>query len=170
MSLADAIEQILRLRAAIDDAGGLVTVTTIARRLGVSKARAHEMTRADGFPPPVWTEGRSQFWTGTSVDSWRAEERPPGRPPRTTPQPEHHDQAPSDVTRYVVVTRKDRLPITRFGTIEAAADYIVQHRSFAAYTVMAQEADRPTAATPYRKLYPTEQRALEQKLYPSLFE
>lgn len=74
------------------------------------------------------------------------------------------------MTRYVVVTRKDRLPVQRFITIEEAADYIVHERSFARWTVLAQEANRITAGTPYRNLRPTELRALEARLFPTLFE
>lgn len=55
-------------------------------------------------------------------------------------------------------------------TIEAAADYIVRERAFARWTVLAQEANKITASTPYRQLRPTEQRVLEAKLYPTLFE
>lgn len=74
------------------------------------------------------------------------------------------------MTRYVVVTRQDRLPVQRFMTVEAAADYIVRERAFGRWTVLAQEANKITASTPYRKLHPTEKRTLEQKLYPTLFE
>lgn len=74
------------------------------------------------------------------------------------------------MTRYVVVTRKDRLPIERFVTIEAAADYIVRERAFAKWTVLVQEANKITASTPYRDLRQHEKYALEAKLYPALFE
>lgn len=74
------------------------------------------------------------------------------------------------MTRYVVVTRKDRLPVERFMTVEAAADYIVHERAFARWTVLAQEANTIAASTPYRALRPSEQRTLERKLYPTLFE
>lgn len=74
------------------------------------------------------------------------------------------------MTRYVVVTRKDRIPIDRFITVEAAADYIIREKAFDRWTVLAQEGNRITAATPYRELRPTESAALEKKLFPSLFE
>lgn len=74
------------------------------------------------------------------------------------------------MTNYVVVTRNTNLPVDRFITIEAAAEYIVREKAFARWTVLAQEGNRITASTPYRKLRPTEQRKLEQKLYPTLFE
>lgn len=72
--------------------------------------------------------------------------------------------------RYVVVTRKDKVPIERFATIEGAADLIVKRVGFAHWTVLAQEANKITASTPYKKLLPGERRTLEQKLYPTLYE
>jgi hypothetical protein len=74
------------------------------------------------------------------------------------------------MTRYVVVTRAQRLPVTRFMTVESAADYIVREGRFADWTVLAQDADRITASTPYRQLLPHERRLLEARLFPSLFE
>lgn len=72
--------------------------------------------------------------------------------------------------RYVVVTRQGTLPVERYHTVEAAADKIVREVAFGRWTVLAQEANRITASTPYRDLYPTERRALERKLFPTLFE
>lgn len=169
-SLDEAIQQLLALREQINTAGGFVTVSSLAERFGVSKARAHEITKAEGFPPAVWTEGQSKFWTGTSVDAWRAEPRSVGRPPQRRSLEDHAETEGDGVTNYVVVTRQTNLPVDRFVTIEAAAQYIVEARAFARYTVLAQEGNRITASTPYRKLRPTEQRKLEQKLYPTLFE
>jgi hypothetical protein len=74
------------------------------------------------------------------------------------------------VTRYVVVTRQGLHPIDRFMTIEAAADYIVRETKFGQWKVLAQEANRITASTPYRELRPTEKRKLEQKLFPTLYD
>lgn len=171
MSLDEAIARSLALRGHIDAEGGFVTVSTIAERYGISKARAHEMTEQDGFPPPVWTQGRSSHWTAAAVDAWRDEPRSVGRPRAPRPKENHEsDGLVGDVTNYVVVTRRDRLPIDRFITIEAAADYIVRHRTFATHTVMVQEANRVNASTPYRKLRAHEQRKLEERLYPTLFE
>jgi hypothetical protein len=70
----------------------------------------------------------------------------------------------------VVVTREGTHPVERFITIEAAADYIVHERAFGRWTVKAQEANRITAATPYRELLRHEKQALERKLFPTLFE
>lgn len=74
------------------------------------------------------------------------------------------------MTRYVVVTRKDKLPVERFVNIEAAADYIVREKAYGRWTVLAQDANRITASTPYRDLRVHEKRALEQRLYPTLYE
>lgn len=74
------------------------------------------------------------------------------------------------MTRYVVVTRDGLLPVDRYVTIEAAADKIVREKAFGRWKVLAQEANQITASTPYRQLRPTEKRALERKLFPTLFE
>jgi hypothetical protein len=74
------------------------------------------------------------------------------------------------VTRYVVVTRQGSLPIDRFLTVEAAADYIVREAAFGRWKVLAQEGNSITASTPYRELRPTEKRTLERKLFPTLYE
>lgn len=71
---------------------------------------------------------------------------------------------------YVVVTRKDKLPVKRFMTIEAAANHILHERAFGDWTVLAQEANQVTAATPYRELRQHENAALQRKLFPSLYE
>lgn len=74
------------------------------------------------------------------------------------------------MTRYVVVTRDAMLPVERFVDVESAADYIVREKAYGRWTVMAQEANRITATTPYRKLRQHEKRRLEQRLYPTLYE
>lgn len=75
------------------------------------------------------------------------------------------------VIRYVVVTRdRHALPVTRFLTVEAAADYIVRERAFVRLTILAQEGNNLTASTPYRELTRAERAVFERKLYPSLFE
>ncbi len=74
------------------------------------------------------------------------------------------------MTRYVVVTRQDSLPVERFITIEAAGDYIVRETAFGRWAVLAQEANRITASTPYRELRQHERRTLERRLYPTLYE
>ena len=74
------------------------------------------------------------------------------------------------MTRYVVVTRQGLHPIDRFMSIEGAADYIVRETAFGRWKVLAQEGNSITASTPYRELRPTEKRALERKLFPTLYE
>ena len=78
--------------------------------------------------------------------------------------------AESRVTCYTVVTREGRHPIQRFHTVEGAADYIVRERAFGRWKVLAQEANKADATTPYRELRPTEKQALERKLFPTLFD
>ncbi len=74
------------------------------------------------------------------------------------------------MTRYVVVSRKDCIPISDgLLDVEAAADYIIRNQAFDKWTVLAQEANRITPTTKYRALRPTEARRLEAKLFPSLF-
>jgi hypothetical protein len=74
------------------------------------------------------------------------------------------------MTRYVVVTRQGMLPIERFMSVEAAADYIVREAAFGRWMVKAQEGNKITASTPMRDLRPTEKSKLERKLYPTLYE
>lgn len=74
------------------------------------------------------------------------------------------------MTRYVVVTRDSLLPVQRFMTIEAAADYIVKEKAFGRWKVLAQEANRITASTPYRQLQQHEKIKMERKLFPTLYE
>lgn len=72
--------------------------------------------------------------------------------------------------RYVVVTRKDHLPVERFVDIESAANYIVRETAFGRWTVLVQEANRITAGTPYRELRDHEKRTLMSRLFPTLYE
>lgn len=71
-------------------------------------------------------------------------------------------------TRYVVVTRKAKVPVSVHATIEAAGDKIVRERALAIWTVLAQEG--LTASAPYRELTNQEKRRLERKMFPTLFE
>ncbi len=74
------------------------------------------------------------------------------------------------MTRYVVVTRQGLHPIERFMSIDAAANYIVHETKFGEWKVLAQDANKITASTPYRELRPTEKHALEAKLFPTLYD
>jgi hypothetical protein len=64
----------------IEDAGGLHSVADLAKRWGVTRARAHEMTGQRGFPEPLIYVGRSPLYLGEEVDVWRGQIRRPGRP------------------------------------------------------------------------------------------
>jgi hypothetical protein len=68
---------------------------------------------------------------------------------------------------FVVVTRKGKVPLSRHFHLDEAADYIVWHRAYATYTVMAQDG-KPSA--PMRKLTRDEAKRLERRLFPSLHD
>lgn len=79
---------------------------------------------------------------------------------------EREDQ--DHMTYYTVVTRQRRTPVSeRFLTIESAAGYIIGKRSFHREMVLAQDGSK---SAPFRELYTAEQRRLEAKLYPTLFD
>lgn len=71
-------------------------------------------------------------------------------------------------TRYVVVTRQSKTPVSHHGTIEGAADKIVRERALAVWTVLAQEG--LTASAPYRELTRREKKIMERKMFPTLFD
>lgn len=157
-------------RAHIYEAGGLATIAELGRRWGVSRSRAHEMAQREDFPAPVATvsEGAVALYAVVEADEWRNHPRPPGRRPKK----EDNDDGtnPTPMTRYVVVTREQRLPVERFFVIEAAAKHIRYAEKYGEWTVLAQEGNKITASTPYRELTMHEKRLLERALYPSLFE
>lgn len=163
--LTDAAEL---ARAHIFAAGGLATVTDLARRWGISRSRAHELAKRDDFPSPVATvsDGQVSLYAVKEVDEWRGHHRPPGRPKRS----ENDETEQATMTRFVVVTRDNRLPIERFYTVESAANYIARQEKYGDWTVLAQDGNQITASTPYRELTMHERRQLEKALYPTLFE
>jgi predicted DNA-binding transcriptional regulator AlpA len=67
------------LNDAIAQAGGLLSVSDIARRRDISRQAAHTFTKRDDFPRPV-KDGRPQVWLAAEVDAFFATPRPPGRP------------------------------------------------------------------------------------------
>lgn len=72
------------------------------------------------------------------------------------------------MTYYAVVTRdRRRFVIDRFMSVEAAGDKIVRERSFHVWTVLAQDGGK---AAKMRELNSSERKALERRLYPSLFD
>lgn len=69
------------LRAAIQEAGGLLTLSDMARRWHISRARAGQLAASDDFPAPLGSKiGNSDVWIGNEVDSWRETPRRRNRP------------------------------------------------------------------------------------------
>jgi hypothetical protein len=75
---SDVREQVVRV---IEEAGGLHSVADLAKRWGVSRARAHELTLSADFPDPLVYVGKSALYLGNEADAYRATVRPAGRPP-----------------------------------------------------------------------------------------
>lgn len=48
----------------------LVTATDIGRLIGVSRAWAHELTKTEGFPSPVYRTRVIALWQEDSVQEW----------------------------------------------------------------------------------------------------
>ncbi len=53
----------------------LLTGGDVARRLGVSRARAHQITSSEGFPEPLGRIGQAIVWRAADVDAWACRER-----------------------------------------------------------------------------------------------
>lgn len=51
----------------------LVMTADIARRLGVSPQRAHQLTQQPRFPKAVGRVGSSNVWSASNVESWRVQ-------------------------------------------------------------------------------------------------
>lgn len=58
---------------AIEEVGGIHTIADLARRWGVSRAAAHELSQNEDFPAPLLYIGKSPVYAGHEVDRWRAE-------------------------------------------------------------------------------------------------
>ena len=71
--IAEAAWRILK------QAGGLVDRSDIARRHGLTRQRAFEITNNKSFPQPVGQIGGRPVWLAVHVDRYRAQARP-GRP------------------------------------------------------------------------------------------
>ena len=53
---------------------GLVGLSDIARMLGVTRQRAHQLAASEGFPAPVETIGdRIRTWSREAVEDWARE-------------------------------------------------------------------------------------------------
>jgi len=48
----------------------LMGLTEIARLLGVSRQRAHQLTRSDGFPAPTVQLASGPVWETKDVEEW----------------------------------------------------------------------------------------------------
>ena len=58
-------------RDAIVAAGGLCSISDLARRWGITRQRARVIVRMDGFPEPVLTDGASELWFADEADEFR---------------------------------------------------------------------------------------------------
>jgi prophage regulatory protein len=58
----------------------LVGTVEIRVRLGVSKARVHQLVREKGFPEPVAVVSGVRIWQRADVEAWIAAHRPPKEP------------------------------------------------------------------------------------------
>ena len=63
----------------LQQTGGVVDRSDIARRHHLSRQRAYEMTKNMSFPAPVGEVGGKPVWLTLHVDRYRAQARP-GRP------------------------------------------------------------------------------------------
>jgi hypothetical protein len=54
-------------RVELDD---LVTGAELARRIGVSTQRVHQLRTEDGFPVPVGKVGKAIVWRWRDVETW----------------------------------------------------------------------------------------------------
>ena len=53
----------------------LLRVVDIARLLGVTKQRAHQLSRGHWFPAPAETYGRGLLWRQSEVEQWARDYR-----------------------------------------------------------------------------------------------
>lgn len=54
----------------------LMGTAEIGRRLGLSKARTHQIVREKGFPDPAAVLTMGQVWETADVEAWIATHRP----------------------------------------------------------------------------------------------
>jgi hypothetical protein len=69
-----------QLRAEIEKAGGLTTLSRYARERHVSKQRLQTLSKHPHFPAPFFVEGRIALYLVAELDTFRATRRPSGRP------------------------------------------------------------------------------------------
>ena len=53
-----------------------VGVTEIGNLLGVSRQRADQLTRTEGFPEPVAVLSAGRIWGRADVEAWARDDRP----------------------------------------------------------------------------------------------
>lgn len=58
----------------------LMGTVEIRARLGVSKARVHQLVREKGFPEPVAVVSGVRIWMTADVEAWIAKHRPAKEP------------------------------------------------------------------------------------------
>jgi prophage regulatory protein len=58
----------------------LVGTVEIRARLGVSKARVHQIVNSKGFPEPIARVSGVTIWHRSDVEAWIAKHRPPEEP------------------------------------------------------------------------------------------
>ena len=51
----------------------LMGLTEIARLLGVSRQRVHQLSKADGFPEPAAVLAAGPVWETATVEAWARE-------------------------------------------------------------------------------------------------
>lgn len=51
----------------------LMGLTEIANFLGVSRQRAHQLSKSDGFPEPAAVLAAGPVWETTAVENWARE-------------------------------------------------------------------------------------------------
>jgi prophage regulatory protein len=54
----------------------LMGTVEIRERLGVSKARVHQLVREKGFPDPVAKVSGVTIWLKSDIEAWIAKHRP----------------------------------------------------------------------------------------------
>lgn len=57
------------------DPGRLAGLSEIAQRLGVTRQRAQELSRTDGFPPPLDELRMGPVWDHSTIDHWAQRHR-----------------------------------------------------------------------------------------------
>jgi predicted DNA-binding transcriptional regulator AlpA len=54
----------------VDELGDLVGVTEIGDLLGVSRQRADQLSRTEGFPEPIGAIAAGRIWRRADVEAW----------------------------------------------------------------------------------------------------